>query len=389
MLCSIAQLVRNRYLSAARGGAVARQAGRVWFKLEQVLAKLGDPIVTHDVAGRPIRLPISHMLPRILVTCPQYNLNLGRLGAAVAGKYPTMSAIDVGANVGDSVAILRAGAQFPILCVEADPRYFGLLQTNVTQFPDVTVVRAYLGERDEEVAARLEAKEGTAKLAPAPADAADGAGTLGVRRLSTVLRDQPRFERAKLLKVDTDGYDNKILRGAADFLASARPVVFFEYDPHFLSLQGDDGVSIFPMLRSLGYRGMLVYDNVGPFVRGVSLDDSAAVEEVHRWAAREPGVHYADLCLFHAEDSDLHESLRGGRPGARRRRTTSASSRSRATSPPRSGSSARSRSRSGTPRRRRRSSSRSARSRPATGSAGRSARGSPRSGSRTRRGRGG
>jgi FkbM family methyltransferase len=207
------------------------------------------------------------------------------------------------------VAILRARATFPILCVEADPRFFRLLEVNARQFPHVSLVAAYLGDDDREVGARLVSRQGTARLTDDASPAGPGEA-LRTRSLAGLLDEFPDFATAKLLKIDTDGYDNKIIRGAARYLARARPVIFFEYDPYFLSLQNDDGVSVFTMLRDLGYRHMLVYDNRGPLHRVAPLDDDTAVADVHRWAGRAPGSEYADLCVFHAEDADLFETLR-------------------------------------------------------------------------------
>src|SRR5207247_9913036 len=108
----------------------------------------------------------------------------------------------------DSVAVLREAAAFPILCVEADSRFFRVLKRNVSQFEDVELAHAYLGESDEEVRAHLDSARGTAKLAASNGD------RVQIQTLSALLRDYPRFQSAKLLKIDTDGYDNKIIRGA-------------------------------------------------------------------------------------------------------------------------------------------------------------------------------
>jgi FkbM family methyltransferase len=320
MMTGIAQFVRRRYLRAARpgGGGGRRLAARVWLRLERALAKAGgDPAVTHQVGAASIRLPISHALPRIMLGFPDYNTNLGRVGAAVARKYPQMTAVDVGANVGDTIAFMRADADYPILCVEAHDRFFELLRDNAARFDHVTIARAYLGDADAAVGGRLSVAHGTANLAgagPATADA------VRVRTLDSLLAEFPAFAGAKLLKSDTDGYDNKILRGAAALLARARPAVFFEYDPHFLALQGDDGLSIFPFLRDLGYRRMLVYENTGPLAGTIDLSDDAALAEMHRANTGHRSFKYVDLCAFHADDLDLFDQLARSEAARRQRR---------------------------------------------------------------------
>jgi FkbM family methyltransferase len=319
MLSGLAQFVRRRYLHSVRPGAGSRVRAAIWTRVERALIKMGDPDVTYAIGGHSIRLPLSHALPRIAQACPDYNRNLGRVGAAMARKYPDMTAIDVGANVGDSVAFMRADATYPILCVEAHERFFEALRANAKRFADVEVARAYLGEADASVAGRLSTAHGTANLT-AGDDGGGGkkdGGEVGVRTLTSLLADHPRFARAKLFKTDTDGYDNKIIRGAAGYLADARPAIFFEYDPHFLALQDDDGVSIFPFLRDLGYRQMLVYQNFGPLEGTIELSDDAALAAMHQANTGHRSFKYVDLCAFHADDADVFEAVRAAE-GARR-----------------------------------------------------------------------
>jgi len=302
MLNSIAQFTRNRYLSAAGSGS--RLGARVWFRLEKMLVKWGDPLVSHRLGRFTIKLPLSHALPRFHLIFPQYSLNLGRIGAAMVNKYADLRAIDVGANVGDSVAIMRQGATYPILCVEAEDAFFRTLSENARQFSDLVLVKGYLGEADTELAGKLDASHGTANLNSTSGE------RVQVQTLSTLMRQYPEFEGAKLLKIDTDGYDNKIIRGAVEFLKRARPAVFFEYDPYFLSLQKDDGLSIFPLLRGLGYHQLLVYDNFGTLAETIELSDETGLVKMHQRQVGHGGAKYVDLCAFHADDDDVFQTLR-------------------------------------------------------------------------------
>jgi hypothetical protein len=72
-------------------------------------------------------------------------------------------------------------------------------------------------------------------------------------------------ERAPdLIKVDTDGYDNKVLRGASRRLSASHPHLFFEYSPWHTRIYGkEEPLGIFPYLREIGYRVLVIYDNAG------------------------------------------------------------------------------------------------------------------------------
>ena len=113
-----------------------------------------------------------------------------------------------------------------------------------------------------------------------------------------------------MIKIDTDGFDSIILKGSLDFLVMARPVIFFEYDPFFLTKQGDDGISIFPILSSIGYSKMLIYDNFGDYILSTELTNSVIIEEIHNYFSGRGGNRYCDICVFHSDDNDLFEKIR-------------------------------------------------------------------------------
>ncbi len=297
----LAQFVRNRVMNSPPGLAGALRT-RIWRRVERGILRVADPAVRYRLHGFELEMPLSHRLPWFQRDVPGYGWNLARIAKVVAQKYPATSAIDVGANVGDSVAIMRTAAKFPILCVEADERYFRFLTENLRQFSDVVAARAYVGDAAAKVAGKIESDHGTARLR------LDAGETVNVRPLDEVLDGYPGFARSKLLKIDTDGFDCKILRGSRALMLHARPVIFFEYDPHFLAEQGDDGISIFPLLASNGYSKALVYDNLGKFAGPLDTADQAATRALHDSYLRAKGT-YADLCAFHDEDSALLDEV--------------------------------------------------------------------------------
>jgi hypothetical protein len=65
---------------------VARQVRRA-------LVAAGDPLVSFEVEGIPLDMPVSHDLPYHLAAFPQYGSNLGRLAAAVWQAYPGRSVV--------------------------------------------------------------------------------------------------------------------------------------------------------------------------------------------------------------------------------------------------------------------------------------------------------
>lgn len=265
-----------------------------------------DPLITYHISGFKLLFPFSHALPFIFKSHPNYSHNLPRIAKLVKDKYEKLTFIDIGANVGDSVALLREKAYFPILCIEADKKFFSILQQNISQFQNIDSVNIYLGEKKQNLQAKLRQEFGSAHLAKS----SDSQDSILIEKLTEVLKTKPSFLKSKMIKIDTDGFDAKILRGAFDFLATVKPVIFFEYDPFLLSLQEDNGLSTLQDLYKLGYINLLIYENTGDFMMSATLDNTALLEEIDLYFSGHESRKYCDICVFHNEDSDLFERVR-------------------------------------------------------------------------------
>ena len=203
---------------------------------------------------------------------------MGRIAAHLGGPV-----VDVGANVGDTAAIVRAHCDAPVLCVEGDEVFFELLERNAAQLGDVELEPVFV---EAPATGRVERSRGTARIAP-------GESGLRSKPLETILADHPRFARPALLKLDTDGMDVPILMANLDLLERLRPVLFFEYDPHLGAVP-----DVFPALASHGYERGLVLHNTGEFLETLELSDGARIEALHREYTGHGGARYADVCVL-------------------------------------------------------------------------------------------
>ena len=241
----------------------------------RLLIRFRDPLVRYRIEGVEVLLPLSHELPFYRKDHPRYNEAVGRIAAQLGGPV-----VDVGANVGDTAAAIRALTDVPILCVEGDERFFGLLERNARRLdPAPELERAFV---EAPARGRVEAARGTARILA-------GGGELPSKPLARILEEHPRFAEPALLKLDTDGFDVPILLANVELLARLRPVLFFEYDPHL----GAEP-SVFERLRDVGYRRAHVYENTGEFVRSVEL----AKDDIHSPYVGHSGARYADVCAF-------------------------------------------------------------------------------------------
>jgi hypothetical protein len=128
---SLPQFVLDTLLKPSSGNPINLIRHKLFRWLRSVLINRSDPLVRFQVASVDLLMPLSHELPFHIAMHPQYSLNVGRIAGQVFSKHPNLRFIDIGANIGDTVAILRQNDEFPILCIEGDKRFFEILAKNI------------------------------------------------------------------------------------------------------------------------------------------------------------------------------------------------------------------------------------------------------------------
>jgi FkbM family methyltransferase len=246
----------------------------------------------------------NHPIEEYLTLHRYYSRNLPRIAKLITQAFPKSSIIDVGANIGDTVALLRSiGVDNFIYCIEGEPNYFELLKKNLDQFKNTSATKTYLGEENKVEQVGFVSKEGTSKL-----NIQDGKET-AIIKLDTFI-EQQNISGVKLLKTDTDGFDFKILRGGLNFIKTQKPVLFFEYDADFLTEQGDDGVSMFDQLSHADYGQALFYDNVGKLLLSTPVNNRTLIEQLYHYTkGRKASFPYYDVCVFPKENEELAKEV--------------------------------------------------------------------------------
>ncbi|OAI55569.1 hypothetical protein AYO48_03340 [Gaiella sp. SCGC AG-212-M14] len=210
----------------------------------------------------------------------------------------------MGANVGDTVAFWRSVGPFPILAIEPTDKFGNVLARNSHRLGSVVIDRSTLGHVDADETTRLSVRHGTARLVSTHS-------LSSVARLSSVLARHPRFEDAKLLKIDTDGSDGAVVVGAREWLARRRPIVFFEFQPALSRPGTPTLLDAFDVLAESGYAQLAFYDNAGHFALSTSMLERDRVCELHAHADGWGEERYWDVAAFHGDDLDVYEALRG------------------------------------------------------------------------------
>lgn len=193
--------------------------------------------------------------------------------------------LDVGANVGlisIPFARLSASARPRVVAVEAVPDNVSALSANVTLNDlsgDILIIAVALGEQQKtsyiQVEGDLRAGEGT--------------GTGNILAEGTTfecVRQELRVEtldaltmagsippRCSVVKIDTDGYDLKVLQGGVAFLARERPVIFGEFAAHCLAWHGQGLPDVIAFGREHRYEVWRRLEPAWRFVPAASGDE--------------------------------------------------------------------------------------------------------------------
>ncbi len=304
------QLVYEQVLNPSYQTRFRALKTRFFNKLSRMILKFGDPLVKYNIAGFDLLIPFSHTLPILLREHLLYGSNLSRIAKYIKDKYQNLTFIDIGANIGDSVAILRKEAEFPILCIEGNDKFFSILEKNAALFSDICIVKSFVG-KDNQIVKETNIAEGGGSAYLIKDTGSQN--TIEIKKLLNILEDYPSFLQSKMLKIDTDGFDNNIIRGAEIFISKIKPVIFFEYSPWHLTQQGDDGLSIFDYLRNHNYFDLLIYDNLGYLMLSATTNDSNLLKDLHLYFLKflsRTKERYCDICVFHKEDTELFNFIK-------------------------------------------------------------------------------
>jgi FkbM family methyltransferase len=150
--------------------------------------------------------------------------------ALVLGGRPAPVCIDAGANVGQFIELLRSSLHHPIIhAFEPAPEAFERLRSRCASMSDVRLINAGLGDEASQINFNIYDNHTLNSFLPM---SSSGSGTLGgsklVRSITVpVLRlddyaASSEIGRIDLLKIDTQGYELRILKGCIGLLGERR-----------------------------------------------------------------------------------------------------------------------------------------------------------------------
>ena len=268
-----------------------RQA-KWWVKLWKKYVKPNSTTpVTFQLHGNRVEVNCGYTYP--LYAREFKSLNNPLLQLAYSTKKSLnrpINLIDIGAAIGDTILLINSNIDHAFdhaICIDGDSEFFSYLQKNLSSFTNVTCVHSLLSDTNSVNEKQLvRTHSGTAS--------AQGEAVVEAKTLDTILDELKIDFTIDLLKIDVDGYDGKVLKGAVKLLKQQKPNVIFEWHPLLTSKTGNDLYEPFFVLQSCGYQTFLFYSKYGTFTHVITDVNENILEP------------YAQLCLRGKFDHDWH-----------------------------------------------------------------------------------
>lgn len=251
-----------------------------------------------------IEVPENHLLVRLSKSQPYRDLCLGISTKYISTKYPNGTIIDIGANVGDTAAIIATYSRNKLILIEGSDYFFDILVRNTAQISNEIITKKVLVSDGTNVIGSFSHWGGTASFN----EDSDGKIQTKTERLADIADINTCF-----IKTDTDGYDFKILTDSLEWLAERRPAIFFENQ--IMNIQDlECSNELYRSLMQIGYSYFIVWDDPGfHLVSTTSLD---TLIDLNRYLFKvwQNNCHisicnYDVLCL-HRDDEDIYHNIR-------------------------------------------------------------------------------
>lgn len=246
--------------------------------------------------------PESHLLFELQKVGPYRDLCIGTSAKIICEKYKRASIVDVGANIGDTAAILASYVPNKLILVEGSDYYYHFLEKNLHHFPNVVVPIKGMVSDGSEIQGELRHWGGTAYFKH------HGQEDLATPTLSL---SQIADSNTRFIKIDTDGFECCILNAALPWLEIQKPAILFENqlrNEHDL----DRFNNLYDQLSSIGYRYFVAWDDPGFHI--LSTDSVEAVKDLNRYQykihnANLPRINNYDIICLHKTDEDIYTEL--------------------------------------------------------------------------------
>jgi FkbM family methyltransferase len=247
--------------------------------IRRLILKFIDPEISVPLGKKKLYMNLSHMLPIYQANHVLYDTALPRIVKYINSIKKNILIVDVGANIGDTAALLQAALpSVKIICVEGDDEFIYFLDKNFSDDDNVNIEKVFLSDSLTNDPLVLASQNGTARLTQGGGKNDIIVDVLSLDKLMSLKKYNN--QKVDLIKIDTDGFDYKIIRGSLEVINNNKPMIYFELVPSFLLDNDEDIMSIFDFLKELTYQDLIIYDNLGYPLGLFSIHDKPSIKMI-------------------------------------------------------------------------------------------------------------
>lgn len=212
-------------------------------------------------AGFILEVPRKHLL--IGISNNKNSIRdqcIGISAKYTALRYEDCSIVDIGANIGDTAAILASYVKNKLILVEASTYFYRLLKKNSTQFSNnVDIINAFI----------LDGTQAKGSLVHWGGTAYYDTDAQNFKTVRSLNLEDVADNKTKFVKIDADGCDNQIILSSLSFISKQKPLLFFE---EMIRNSKDllDANSVIDALAVLSYGYFILWDQDGNYLLSTS-----------------------------------------------------------------------------------------------------------------------
>jgi FkbM family methyltransferase len=232
-----------------RASPLYPRCGHMLAKLLGIVTRSATKTVIRQIDGVTFELDMREIIDASLFYSGTFEAEAEK--TITAALRPGMIALDIGANFGyHTFRMARAvGNDGKVIAIEPTGWAFGKLQRNISLncFNNIRPLQVALGDFDH--GAREFRFQSSYRLDGTDLSADE---IMPMYTLDTLM-SMNGVDRVDFVKMDVDGFEGKVIRGAQETLARYHPILFFEITPSAMRANGDDPVELVRTLTGLGY----------------------------------------------------------------------------------------------------------------------------------------
>ena len=267
--------------------------------ISKVLLKICDPIIKTTVNSQNCFIHFSHQGVYYMHKYNMYDKNLNEICYYLKSQYGrSLEIVDVGANVGDTILCI-GDKDNKYYAFEGEKRFYSLMKYNLQNY-NYNLYKFYLGEKEKIITYGINYNDGTGSINLSKKGKKQTIKTLDSALIS-------RNNMIDFVKIDTDGFDFAVIRGAMDILSSDKPALYFEWTAPELLKNNEMPTSIFSHLYTIGYNKGILFDKYGNIMCIFDVDNEAFLTQIINYSIY--ADLYFDVCLINLDSKINIDSL--------------------------------------------------------------------------------